>query len=394
MELRRKFRHRGMGNKHFFLHPKPFKGELLSSWLVRIALMHRISPVTFMNIHFPELKPDIWSRDIDLYWGTRPNLIEKLSYKSRIPIKKLMNCTLNSYEGYLDEKIHSNTRNKLITSVVNRGRESQGKGLRFCPICLKNDMIPFFRKEWRLSFVTVCLKHKCFLSDCCPNCKSPVNIYKLIKNDNLSRCYRCDSSYLDAQIEKIPSNSYGMQAQKNLLHVLHSGIFDFERGNYLSLAFFPVLKQITKLIYNFNLRAMALDHESLTSTITLPNFKINPSLYVEDIPIHEQYIIYSASEYLLRNLNSVHLFCKANKIEKGILTHSMEYIPFWFSIIVWENDLSLYSISIREAESAIHYLKKNKIPLSFSSLSKLVGSKIEARRREDIYKVMHKYLEG
>lgn len=171
-------------------------------------------PVTFMNIHFPQLKPDIWSRDVDLFWGTKPDLMALLSYKSRMPVDTLMQCTLNSYEGFLTEKIYANTRNKLITSIVSRGRESRSKGLRFCPECLKSDTVPYFRKEWRLSFVTTCLEHRSFLQDCCPECKSPLNIYKLT-HDGLCTCYKCNALRTEETPELVPSGSYGMEAQKN-----------------------------------------------------------------------------------------------------------------------------------------------------------------------------------
>jgi len=389
MELYRKLPFRGMEDKRFFFHPKPFSGELLSSWLVRIALLHHFSPVTFMNIHFPQLKPDIWSRDIDLYWGTRQDLLEILSYKSRTPIQTLYQCTLNSYEGYLNEQIHSNARNKLITPVINRGRRNKGKALRFCPICLKNDSIPFFRKEWRLSFVTTCLKHKCFLQDCCPQCQSPISIYKLTKGDSLYHCYKCDASYLDCEVEAIPSDSYGMKAQKTFLDILYSGIFHFEGRRYYSLAYFDAMKQLSKLIYNFNLRKGINQRESYHKVHPLPIFDKKPSIYVESISLKEQYLVYSACENALKSFKRANAFCKKNKIRRTEMTHSMEYIPYWYDLIIRQNDYSQYSISLKEAKAALHYMEKNGFMISFRGLSKLTGTIIEKRKRADIAEYMN-----
>lgn len=373
-----------MGNKRFFLHPKPLKGELLSSWLVRIALMHRITPVTFMNIHFPFLKPDIWSRDIDLFWGTNPDLLELLSYKSRISTEDLFQSTLNSYEGYLNEKIYANTRNKLITSVINRGRENKGKGLRFCPRCLKNDFIPYFRKEWRLSFVTTCLEHRCFLLDCCPKCQSPINIYKLIKGDSICHCYKCDTSYLNFRSDTVPKDSYGSKAQKKLLKILASGLFTFEDQAYYSLAYFDVLKQMGKLIYNFSLREGINGYESYYKIHPLPTFDKKPLVYVESAPLKEQYLVYSVCEYVLKNFKRANNFCEKNEIGKTKLTHSMEHIPYWYDLIIRQNDHSQYSISLDEAKAALHYLQKSGLPTSLKTLSDLTGTFIEKRKRSDI----------
>jgi len=297
--------------------------------------------------------------------------------------------TLQSYTGYLSEEVHANTRNKLLVPIVRRGRINKGNGIRFCPRCLEESIEPYFKKQWRLSFVTTCSKHQCFLQNCCPKCHFPVTPYKVKDDQGFCRCHNCDLSLFENNsVTPIPQDSYGAQAQINLLNILHSGIFEFEKESYISLAFFPVLKQIAKLVYNFNLRDTILEHESLASSIKLPDFKEKPSVYVEDIQIQEQYIVYSASEHLLKDLNHVHLFCKANHIGKGILTHSMGYIPFWFTFIIWENNLSSYSISAREAENAIIYLRRNKIPVSFSSLSRLIGSRVEARKRKDIYNLV------
>lgn len=389
MQLIHKLSFKGMKDKRFFLHPKPIKGELLSSWLVRIALSHRIAPVTFMNIHFPQLKPDIWSRDVDLYWGTRPNLLELLSYKSRVPINELFQCTLISYEGYLNEKIYANTRNKLITPLVNRGREIRSPGLRYCPQCLQEDDVPFFRKEWRLSFVTTCLKHRCFLKDCCPICKSTVNIHKLIQNDNICHCYKCNSSYLDTEIEIVPYNSYGIQAQKKFLKTLNSGLFTFENKLHYSLAYFNALKQMAKVIYNFGIREGINEYEIYHNIHPLPVFDKKPFVFVEDILLREQYIVYSVSEYVLQSLEHINIFCNINKIGKTELIHSIEYVPYWYSCIVQQNDHTKYTISPGEAKSALVYLKKQGYPLSFKYLSKLTGITLEKRKRMDIYKLLN-----
>ena len=93
-------------------------------------------------MHFPEIKPNFWSRDVDVFWGAKSDFLRKLSYKSHLPANILYQMTLQSYTGYLAEKIHINTRNKFITPIKNRGRNSQSEGLRFCPLCLAEDKEP------------------------------------------------------------------------------------------------------------------------------------------------------------------------------------------------------------------------------------------------------------
>ena len=326
-----------------------------------------------MNTYFQKIKPDFWSRDVDIFWSTNRHFMEKLSFKSNLPKEFLHRLSLQSYSGYLSESILTNTRNKLLVPLVKRGRVNKGYGTRFCPKCLEEDPEPYFRKHWRLSFVTTCTQHNCFLQDTCPKCSTPVTPYKLQEKYDFGKCHYCNESlYHDNQVERIPTESYGMIAQKNLLNILHTGMFIFEGNQYISLAYFPVLKQISKLIYNFNFRRIVLDHEILNKTIQLPSFKDKPYILVEDLPIPSQYLIYSAAEHLLKSSQLFNQFCKEHQLGKGTLSHSMPYIPYWFTHILNQNDNSFYSISTAEAESAIIYLKKNKIPITFSNLSKLV----------------------
>ena len=42
-----------------------------------------------------------------------------------------------------------------------------------CPWCLQGDAEPYFRRQWRLTFVTLCPQHRCQLLDRCAACAAP-----------------------------------------------------------------------------------------------------------------------------------------------------------------------------------------------------------------------------
>lgn len=46
--------------------------------------------------------------------------------------------------------------------------------LQFCPVCLRNDDTPYFRRSWRLVTSTCCIVHECVLVDRCPYCLQPI----------------------------------------------------------------------------------------------------------------------------------------------------------------------------------------------------------------------------
>jgi len=322
--------------------PAPFSDELLSSWLIRVAMAHDTQPRTFMNLHFPKTNPNFWSKDVDIYWGDKPSFLSQLSYKSNISIEKLYRMTLQSYAGHLSEKILINSQNKSITRLKNRGRTHHSYGIRFCPQCIKTDSIPYYRKHWRLSFVTCCTKHQCYLQDRCPHCSKPITPYIIREKEEYFHCNFCKYPIWKVPLQKISPSSYGMTAQNNLLSIVTNGYFNFQQETYYSLAYFPVLHQITKLLYNSKLHLYTFNHESLCISRSLPMFNKKPSFYIEDSSIQNQYLIYSNAEYLLRSRKRMKQFCQANHLGKGLLTHSMRYIPFWFSHIVTDNDRQLH----------------------------------------------------
>ena len=181
-----------LSQKPFILHPHPQKDELLSSWLVRVSLAHDTMPTSFMNMHFPKYKNIIFSRDIDV-WAPE-DFLQKLAWKSGYTYEQIYNLTLKSYIGILLPKFNPSGCNKYFTYIKIRGRSNRLYGQRFCFECLKEDEIPYFRKEWRLKVITKCKKHRIDLSDRCYLCKKPISIYKFNKKDEgHTKCWYCGS---------------------------------------------------------------------------------------------------------------------------------------------------------------------------------------------------------
>ena len=79
-------------------------------------------------------------------------------------------------------------------------------GLRYCPLCLKQDKEPFFRKIWRLRYIPFCFNHNCFLEETCPICNRLIDNYMLRWGAfNIKNCSKCnaDLSYTKPEFIKI-----------------------------------------------------------------------------------------------------------------------------------------------------------------------------------------------
>lgn len=85
-------------------------------------------------------------------------------------------------------------------------RSRRRHGLCFCPVCL--DERPFFRRQWRLAFWTVCPRHQVLLRDACPSCGGTVEPHR--QQYDLRLCSRCNRPLVSGDcVVAVPSSLQG-----------------------------------------------------------------------------------------------------------------------------------------------------------------------------------------
>lgn len=57
--------------------------------------------------------------------------------------------------------------------------------IAICPLCLRDDKVPYLRTRWEHTFSETCARHQCALIDTCPNCQEPLDAVRIT---NLSLC--------------------------------------------------------------------------------------------------------------------------------------------------------------------------------------------------------------
>ncbi|CAM1339213.1 TniQ family protein [Tenacibaculum aestuarii] len=222
----------------------PYQDELFSSWFFRLAGNHKIKTYSFSKEKLGAIP--IWNRDSDMYYSKK--LIKKLVLHTPLNEKRIKSLFLNSYEGYLFEKVNTSGKSKGILPLGIYHRYRKRKGLLFCPRCLKERK--YFKKEWRLSSSIVCLKCNSFLQDSCPKCNKPIVFHRLdIKNksellDNeITNCYNC---LYDLSMSPVLSpNIKYIQYQKCINKTLYQGYNNI--SNY-SFSYFFVLFRLCNLL--------------------------------------------------------------------------------------------------------------------------------------------------
>ena len=144
------------------LHPAPQDDELLSSWLVRLAYLHRFKVHSFCALFFGRHR-EVWTRDIDRYcpdW-----LVRELNILTGCSSEQILRASLVNLGDFLgvDFSVQGRVRQLLPLGIYHRTR--QRYGMQFCPQCLAEDTQPYFRRTWRLALQTICLKHELVLRD-------------------------------------------------------------------------------------------------------------------------------------------------------------------------------------------------------------------------------------
>ena len=188
--------------------------ELLSSWLVRLAHGHGLKVQTFCNLIFGN-RHQVWNRDIDRLapeW-----LLDELSCRTGTPLEIAHATTLRAYEGRLYPRFKASGSLQWIQTLKMYHRKFEGFGLQYCPMCLRDGPVTYYRKSWRVAYNTVCVQHRCMLCDRCPNCGAGVAFHrgdmgrtKIGSVETLVGCHQCGADLSERVVE--PINSYDVKS--------------------------------------------------------------------------------------------------------------------------------------------------------------------------------------
>lgn len=149
------------------VHHKPFHDEILSSWLSRIAEGHGLSLLQFIALCLP--RPTGVGFDIDL--ATDTNFFSAISAGVGVRHDDIFHATFIPEDGLIYSERNA-LRLEWIIQLRLRSRIGKHIGLPFCPSCLGTDSTPYYRKQWRYGFFSVCPNHG-VLETQCPGCGHP-----------------------------------------------------------------------------------------------------------------------------------------------------------------------------------------------------------------------------
>lgn len=181
------------------IHPQPLPGEILSSWMVRLAFSNGFPLHTFYAGLLGH-KEALWNLDIDRHPSEQ--LLDLLNHYTQQPVRTLRSMTLRSFEGTLFSELvkYGDTQWLLPLGVFHRDRKRAG--MQYCPSCVRIDPTPYYRLSWRIALVVICPFHYCAMEDVCPRCDSPIMFHrhgigreKIPYVEHMRRCHQCGFNF-------------------------------------------------------------------------------------------------------------------------------------------------------------------------------------------------------
>lgn len=235
------------------IHPQIQPDEILSSWMLRIALANGFKAHTFYSQELGRSR-EIWTRDID---HLAPDwLITLLADRTGTSIDAISATTLRAFEGLVFERINvaGATRGLLPLGVYHRTRRAFGQ--QFCPECLAADARPYLRRRWRLSINVVCADHGVLLLDRCMACGKPLAPHRadilvgrgLSARASLRHCSFCRA---DLGGHGIPVSLKDVLLQRQLDRLLACGFFELAGAPIYSHLFLEGLRLLMRGLRHF-----------------------------------------------------------------------------------------------------------------------------------------------
>ena len=153
------------------IHPQPREDEIFSSWLLRIAISNGFYLHEFIKRQL-KVNGEVMTRDVDK--APFPSLVRQLAVQSGHLEDDIRAMHLSAFTGELSESVNVKGKSPWVLPLGLYHRTRKRAYCVYCPICLRNDPVKYFRKKWRLAFVGLCDIHHCMLRDTCWHCQTNI----------------------------------------------------------------------------------------------------------------------------------------------------------------------------------------------------------------------------
>ena len=318
------------------VHPKPLPDELLTSWIVRVAEANGAKLHTLSRFLFGNHDRSPWVRDVARsgpVWIT-----DKMAEVTGASTAQAVATTLADYVGVVFSARQTSGQLRWLLPAKIRSSNRLGYSVQFCPECLAQDKIPYFRRKWRIGFYTFCPSHGVALYDCCPKCGAPIVIHRrdfsvdIGRAGKITQCHVCGGDM--RRFAPLNLAPYSDSLNRYYTAVLRDFENDDGKERSYGLDYYAVLHQLCKVLVssanNGTLRAFVCEN------IGWSNKVIQVGRYpFEQRRVEERYFTVALALWILKSLNE--RLCAAwrgKAVRYNVLLKDFSSPPKWYLELV------------------------------------------------------------
>lgn len=367
------------------MHPQPFAGRAVFV-LVGAACVLNYFPLHSFYSGLLGFKGHIWNRDIDRHLPDQ--LLTLLFQATGQPRQVLQGMSLARYEGTFYEGLTSHGSIAWLLPLGIFHRTHKLAGLQYCPLCLREDPLPFYRQSWRVALAVVCKYHGCVLEDVCRRCQAPVIFHrhgvgreKWPHVSLLRKCHACGAD-LGLTIPRYPS-----WPEKASLELATALATDFELCPWrqvvqdvpCAMPFFVGFHRLVALLNGRYGDRLQSTFCSDLGVDVLPSAKAP----FERQEVGRRLGLIIRACWLLQEWPERFVYCcRAMGMSRSRTTEFPGQLPYWLETVLSNHlDLRVYSVSEQEVSEAAKYLITHGREVTLETLMPLLGQQRDATRR-------------
>lgn len=337
-------------------------------------------PITFLNAVWGSAR-SLLNQDLDNYVPDQivDRMMKGLDFDGDI----IRGMTMESYRGSLLDNHNPVGRNPWILPTTVKSNERRRGGLQFCPLCLTSDPTPYFRRKWRIAFVTTCTTHGVLLRDRCPKCDVPVHQHR---TDNRLRCWKCNAWLCAPETRVAAIRGDHVEWQRKHEASLETGWAILGDRLVRSPVMFAILRQVAALLVN-GPKATALRSASARTVGGSPAPYEKPTRRqpFEYLDVAERHRLFDMVERLMQGwpIRFVDA-CQQAGLRRSHAIKDMPSLPFEYEMVMRGFlDMTPYYSTDEEVAAAAAWLKRTKGRATYADLKSICGE-----NRSAIYRHM------
>ncbi|MCG7535806.1 TniQ family protein [Pseudoalteromonas sp. OOF1S-7] len=348
--------------------PRPFGDEHFLSWVTRLAFANLCEATHFTQVVLGGM--DIWGGCVNGASTLRPEVI--LAEKTNISVASISRLYSVNFARRHYLELNSLYARSYFLPAICVSRIFRHNWIQFCPACLSEDRVAYFRNHWRVSLLPVCTRHNLNMMDRCPYCSSPINFHQLPYHEqSLSICHNCLHS-LSSQYQNFcqPCGD-----TLYLAHLVESGISNgwvkLSKNNKVMMPLFVAgVRLIMKLFFRSKTANKAREYFGIEGPIGNDN-----KIAFVHLPIATRIEVLSATSQLLKHWPDRFIeICSALNLNQSTFKINEPYVPFWlYNTLDMKVKRFKAWTSDEEFFSAASFLKKFSYLVSYSNIAEVLG---------------------